>query len=447
MKPKHLLSTLTIVMALFSCDNDEAPKTVPIVTTSPPTDVTTMSATVGGNIVDAGNDVVSKSGIVYSSNVAMPTTADNKIESTVNTGAFSVSLTGLSSGTTYHIRAFATNGLGTSYGEVVDLTTGNAAPIASNILITGVAEVNKVLTATYKYDDSEKDAEGETTFQWYQATTATGTNETAIDGAVSKTFTIKDEQNGKFLRVSVTPKAKTGTTTGLEVKSQYTGAVGSETVTFVYNGSEVTYGTITSTTTQKKWLDRNLGAGRRAESVDDYLAYGDMFQWGRSADGHQLVIRTGINDTDVTGVNGTTSTTAPYETSADDTPETNKFIVIKGSPGDWRVPFNNDLWQGVSGINNPCPAGWRIPTVDEWTAETITNASDAFDKLKLTYTGQRGKNSGVVSLSTSGLYWSSTPLEFIPGSWGSAFASFDATTFGTNTTNRAMAQGCRCVKD
>jgi uncharacterized protein (TIGR02145 family) len=51
-------------------------------------------------------------------------------------------------------------------------------------------------------------------------------------------------------------------------------------------------------------------------------------------------------------------------------------------PYDWRVPQNDNLWQGVDGTNNPCPEGWRIPTQTEWATlvsdEVITNYTTAY---------------------------------------------------------------------
>jgi hypothetical protein len=90
------------------------------------------------------------------------------------------------------------------------------------------------------------------------------------------------------------------------------------------------------------WMDRNLGASRVATSSTDSAAYGDLYQWGRGADGHQ--IRT----------SGTTDVT-----SDTDVPGHDDFITTNTSPYDWRSPQNDNLWQGVSGINNPCPDMFR----------------------------------------------------------------------------------------
>jgi hypothetical protein len=433
-----LLPALVLVL-ITSCDNNDEPKTIPAVTTSLPSNIGITSATVGGNITSDGNDVVTKSGVVYSSNVMTPTTDDNKVELTTTTGVFTTDLTGLSSGTTYHVRAFATNSQGTAYGDVVDLTTGNSAPTATSVTITGITEVTKTLTAMYSYDDAENDVESGTTFQWYSSTSSSGADETAISGATSKTFLIQDAQSGQFLRVSVFPKAATGSINGTEVKSAYTTAIGAETVTFSYNGASVTYGTIRSAATGRKWLDRNIGATAAPESVSDYHAFGDLYQWGRLSDGHQLITRVGPNDADMSAVNGTTSTK-----SSTDVPGIGQFIT---GGTDWRSPQNDGLWQFSDQVNNPCPMGWRIPSRDEWNAEGISSLPDGFTKLKLTYTGRRSTKGALQLNTTNGAYWTSTTtLDPTAGSVSYGI-QMDATTYTADIATRNFGFGCRCIKE
>ena len=43
--------------------------------------------------------------------------------------------------------------------------------------------------------------------------------------------------------------------------------------------------------TGKIWMDKNLGASRVAISSDDYLSYGNLYQWGRNSDGHEIIVR------------------------------------------------------------------------------------------------------------------------------------------------------------
>lgn len=105
-----------------------------------------------------------------------------------------------------------------------------------------------------------------------------------------------------------------------------------------------TYVTITALYGGKQWLDRNLGATNRAD-INNVQARGYLFQWGRPDDGHAYL------------GSGNTSTLA-----TSNTPTTSCFIL---NNGDWKTNVDNNLWQGVSGVNNPCPSGFRLPTAAE----------------------------------------------------------------------------------
>ena len=52
-------------------------------------------------------------------------------------------------------------------------------------------------------------------------------------------------------------------------------------------GATQTYLEVTNTTTGETWLDRNLGASRVCTALDDAACFGDYYQWGRDADGHE----------------------------------------------------------------------------------------------------------------------------------------------------------------
>ena len=88
----------------------------PTVTTSSATDIAETSATVGGNVTDDGGATVTERGIYYGISTS-PETSGTKLQIGSGTGVFSTSLTGLSAGTTYYIKAYATNSNGTSYGS------------------------------------------------------------------------------------------------------------------------------------------------------------------------------------------------------------------------------------------------------------------------------------------------------------------------------------------
>lgn len=183
------------------------------------------------------------------------------------------------------------------------------------------------------------------------------------------------------------------------------------------------------------WMDRNLGATRAAIAYNDSQAYGDLYQWGRYADGHQVT---------------TSNNTATL--SASDTPGHGDFITAASSPNDWRSPQNSSLWQGEDGTNNPCPNGWRLPTGGgggEWagviSAEGITNSATAYSSsLKFVVSGRRHDNDGGTSLLGSwGYYWSSTASG---SNSASVYFSSSAVSSSFNTT-RARGHAVRCIRD
>lgn len=183
--------------------------------------------------------------------------------------------------------------------------------------------------------------------------------------------------------------------------------------------------------TGKTWMDRNLGAQRKAYSgVDDY-AYGDLWQWGRGSDGHQC-----------------RSSPVTANLCASDQPLHGKFITSSTSPSDWLLPQNNDLWQGGNGINNPCPEGFRIPTISEWNDERLSwgsnNAEGAFNStLKLPMAGHRSFSNALLNnVGSGGSYWSST----IDGT-NAQRLSFNINGAFINSIRRADGHSLRCIKE
>jgi len=97
----------------------------PVITTTPITNITTTSATAGGNVTSQGGSAVTARGVCYAT-TQNPTTAGQCIASGNGTGAFTANLTGLTLGTLYNVRAYATNTAGTSYGAQVSFTTNQS---------------------------------------------------------------------------------------------------------------------------------------------------------------------------------------------------------------------------------------------------------------------------------------------------------------------------------
>lgn len=259
----------------------------------------------------------------------------------------------------------------------------------------------------------------------------------STNGIVSNVGVIysTDANFGTYSSVTIQANVGAGTysytITGLTPSTTY------HAKTFLVNLAGTSYGeqvsfsmqipTVTSST-GKIWMDRNLGATRVATSSDDVDSYGYLYNWGRNTDGHQE------RNASVTSTKATSSS-----------PNTNLFI----NGYDWLNPSDNNLWQGVNGINNPCPTGFRIPTESEWAAEKATwssaNAAGAFASvLKLPYGNFRDyqRSDGLLS-NDYARYWSSTTV----GGNQSKAIIFDAGYVGISTQYRGNGFSVRCIKE
>jgi hypothetical protein len=118
----------------------------PTVTTTAVTGVTTTTATAGGDVTANGGDAVTVHGVVYSTN-SNPTLSDSVLIVAGTTGSYTAALSGLTPETTYYVKAYATNGVGTSYGSIESFTTNAVAVVAVEPTVTTTA-VTAVSTTT-----------------------------------------------------------------------------------------------------------------------------------------------------------------------------------------------------------------------------------------------------------------------------------------------------------
>jgi hypothetical protein len=147
---KKQLFILTVAAALAisvtSCKEDE---NAPSLTTKAVTSVTSTSAASGGEITDEGTSAVTARGVCWST-TENPTINDSKTSDGTGMGSFTSAITGLTPGTLYHVRAYATNGDGTNYGADVPFTT------ASLIKTTGVQYTDGTDKYEFYYDDQSR---------------------------------------------------------------------------------------------------------------------------------------------------------------------------------------------------------------------------------------------------------------------------------------------------
>jgi len=171
---------------------------------------------------------------------------------------------------------------------------------------------------------------------------------------------------------------------------------------------------IVSPNTGAVWLNNNLNADyitvgnpyfdphKQAVTPEDPHAYGGLYQWGRKADGHQLIKypdeATGV------AVNGITEDKA-------DEPSGSLFIK---TDNDWRVNPDQGLWKGVNAKNRVCPKKYKVADDNEWIAEYDGRGALGWtwlppSFLKLSATGIRRGTTGLVYGSGhEAHYWTST---------------------------------------
>lgn len=220
-----------------------------------------------------------------------------------------------------------------------------------------------------------------------------------------------------------------------------------ECVSFIYQGQPVTYSTVRGAD-GKIWLRQNLGSTKVAASLTDTGAYGDLFQWGRWNDGHQLT-------------NSMLKPTAPSPNNPSGLSGGNTAFYSAGynSPSNWWFEGTaNDQWTAgspasatVSNGADPCRSigtGWRLPTVDEieavLVAENISDISSALaSNLKLVPAGMKDY-SGIFSPGTRLYLWSSSASPYNGSGQHLYISQYSALT---NSGSRNGGMSVRCIKE
>jgi len=200
----------------------------------------------------------------------------------------------------------------------------------------------------------------------------------------------------------------------------------------------------------------------------DATVYGDLYQWGRTTDGHEKRNSTTVN----TQATAFDSNGQPSASS-----HKGKFIA---SYQDWRNPASTTLWyNNGKTVNDPCPPGWRLPTQEEWGSIvnggtnikntipaggtsttsgnywkwntgiggtpgwTVSPDGGANVTLFLPAAGYRNYTADVSETLSNGYYWSSTP-----SSTNSYYMYFSINSlYPGNAFFRATGISVRCVAE
>jgi hypothetical protein len=398
-----------------------------LITTNDVISITSNTATCGGNITSDGGSAVTDRGLCWSTSTNPTVNLTTKTSGGAGTGSFSSSLTGLQAGTTYYIRAYATNANGTAYGAQQTFTTA----IASTTIIITTNNVSNI-TSTTATSGGNITSDGGAAINargvcWSTSNNPTISNSKTTDGIGTGSFTSAITGLALttlyYVRAYATNSA--GTTYGAQM-SFTSGNTGSficgNTLTINHisgavspSTKTVNYGTVTTSLSgaSKCWITQNLGSDRQALAAYDgqEVSAGWYWQFNR------------------------------------------KQGYIDGRTPIWNIASisENSDWLPA---NDPCTltlgADWRIPTDAEWfkvyTVGAWTSYTDTYNSvLKINAAGYLNNISGVITdRGIFGYYWSSMQQE--GGGYG-GYLFISSSYSDISLFPKAYGFSIRCLKD
>lgn len=421
MRQLKILTLITIF--IFSCKTEE-PQNPPTVITKMASDVTFKNATLNGEVTDEGFSATSERGFVYSEKNNNPSLGDLKVQSISGKGIFSIPLNNLLVNTKYHFKAYAINPKGTSYGDALSFTTSDYSLASINTDLPTIIgftfiDINAKIT---------NDGGGNISSRGfcYSLNPNPTINDNKINlntvlGAFNTRISALKDNSKYYIRAFAVNEKGVSYSNELNVN------------TLSYSTPANTEIVEVKSHTGRIWMDRNLGALRSATSINDELAFGFLYQWGRSNDGHQF------RNSQIT------------RTSSNSDNPNNSFFIINSSTfySNWRIPTSDLLWP--SNINNPCPKGFRIPTEIELNEEFNTwkslDANGAFNSiLKLPMAGARAGDTGIIENGYFGSYWTQT-IGINKNSGLSRYILLQNEYLSFYWGQRSGGASCRCIKE
>jgi uncharacterized protein (TIGR02145 family) len=411
---------------------------LPELTTAPVSEITTTSAQCGGTIISDGGAAITARGVCWSTNPT-PTVADNKTSDGIGTGSFASSIVDLSGNTPYYVRAYATNSIGTSYGNTREFITSPILPEVATDTVSEITTASAQCGGTIISDGGA-------------AITARG-----VCWSTNPIPTINDNisSNGTGVGSFISIIAGLTHVTSYYVRAYATNSVGTS------YGNIMIFATI----------------GNETGNVTDIE--GNIYQTVRI--GTQWWMAENLKVTHYRNGDAIPRVTTPYAWS----------ILNTGA----YCEYNNDTnyaaiygrlynWYAVSDSRNIAPAGWHVASESEWKQLDIylgISPTDV-DKLGFRGTDEGGKmkeigttywdypNSGATNESgfsarPGGMisddylvdepymdmrilasFWTSSTVSI--GSWAwSRFLTFDDSRIGRTGADRRSGFSVRCVKD
>jgi uncharacterized protein (TIGR02145 family) len=418
------------------------PEEIPSLVTINVTDISSASLTSGGLVFSSGGDPVLSRGICLSTQTN-PTISDTKTVDGTGKGSFTSTISGLVAGNTYYIRAYATNKVGTGYGnQYVITTTGEVISIIS-LTTTPISTITS--TSALSGGNITSDGGSAVTDRgvcWSTTTGPTITNNKTTDGTGTGTFTsaITPLTSGITYFVRAYAINSSGTFYGNEVTFNtacnlpappglITGDsnVAANATGVAYSISAVTNATGYSWTVPAGAVITS-GQGTTGIIVDFGPTGGNVSVRSENSCGNSIYTNLNItmisisNCGTVTDIEGNVYNTVTIGTQCwlSENLKTTKYrngdpILTETDQVVWSTLttgaycwYNNDAaayktiygalynWYAVADSRNLCPTGWHVPTNSEWTILEDFLITNGYN-----YDGSTVGNKVAITLATS----------------------------------------------
>lgn len=348
------------------CLQDDVSSTstsLPSVTTTSVTNITKNSATSGGNITADGGATITARGVCWSTS-QNPTIADGHTTNGTGTGSFTSSITGLTAGSTYYVRAYATNEAGTAYGDQVNFTT-HTLPTVTTKTITNITNNSATCGGNVTSDGGATITARGVCWSTSQNPTITNSHTTNGSGTGSFTSSITGLTEGTTYYVRAYATNSVGTSYGEQRTITPVFTCSSSTLT---DRDGNTYNTVLIGT--QCWMKENLKTTKYADGTSISLG-------------------------------STTSTTTAYRYY----PNNNSSNVSTyGYLYNWKAVMRNSSSSNSnpSGVQGVCPTGWHVPSDAEWIQMEM---AVGMSQTNANATGYRGDIAANLSGNTG---WSSS---------------------------------------
>jgi len=135
------------LLLLSGCKKEKIDPVLPTVITSPALSVTSTVATIGGDVTTDGGATVTARGVSFGTS-QNPTINGDTTNEGMGIGVFTSTLTGLTVSTMYYVRAYATNSVGTAYGNEVSFSTSSSSTALATVTTTSVSSVTSTGAST-----------------------------------------------------------------------------------------------------------------------------------------------------------------------------------------------------------------------------------------------------------------------------------------------------------